>query len=83
MERKATIIDMGNDTFFISILFDIGFIHFLDKKTYQTVVLENVYVDDIISYQNGTPIEQLFPHLSKIEKSLLKERVEGINLNLN
>jgi len=74
---------MGNDTFFISVLFDIGFIHFLDKEISKTVTIENVLRSEVNAYENGTPITEAFPNMSNIDQSILKLRIEFTDLNIN
>ena len=74
---------MGNDTFFISVLSDIGFIHYLDKDTNKTVVIENVLRNEVNAYEDGIPVTEAFPNMSSIDQSILKVRIEPVDLNLN
>ena len=84
MERTATIIDMGNDVFFISIVHNIGVIQFVDKDTGKTVVIPNVLRKEIETYENGASVDDAFPTMTSLNKKALEIRMNGIdNITLN
>lgn len=84
MDRKATIIDMGNNTFFVSIVHSVGIIQFVDESTGKTVVIPNVLRREIEAYENGTSVDDAFPTMTSLNKKALEIRMNGIdNITLN
>ena len=74
MDREATIIDMGNNTFFVSIIHSVGIIQFVDESTGKTVVIPNVLRSEI----------EAFPAMTSLNKKALEIRMNGIdNITLN
>jgi len=84
MDREATIIDMGNNTFFVSIIHSVGIIQFVDESTGKTVVIPNVLRREIEAYENGTSVDDAFPTMTSLNKKALEIRMNGIdNITLN
>tara|TARA_R110001592_G_scaffold129906_3_gene342703 strand:- start:126 stop:380 length:255 start_codon:yes stop_codon:yes gene_type:complete len=84
MDREATIIDMGNNTFFVSIIHSVGIIQFVDESTGKTVVIPNVLRSEIEAYENGTSVDDAFPAMTSLNKKALEIRMNGIdNITLN
>jgi hypothetical protein len=86
MSKNATIIDMGNNTFFVSIVYSVGIIQFVDESTGKIVVIPNVLRSEIESYENGTSVDEAFPTMTSLNKQTLEYRINGIDnikLNLN
>ena len=84
MDREATIIDMGNNTFFVSIVHSVGIIQFVDESTGKTVVIPNVLRREIEAYENGTSVDDAFPTMTSLNKKALEIRMNGIdNITLN
>ncbi len=84
MSKEATIIDMGNNTFFVSIVFSVGIIQFVDESTGKTVVIPNVTRREVEEYENGASINDAFPAMTSLNKKALETRMNGIdNITLN
>ena len=79
MDKKATIIDMGNNTFFVSIVHSVGIIQFVDESTGKTVVIPNVLRREIEAYENGASVDDAFPTMTSLKKKALEIRMNGIN----
>jgi len=84
MDREATIIDMGNNVFFISIVYSVGIIQFVDESTGKTVVIPNVLRSEVEAYENSDSIDESFPTMTSLNKKALECRMNGIdNITLN
>ena len=84
MDREATIIDMGNNTFFVSIVHSVGIIQFVDESTGKTVVIPNVLRREIEAYEDGVSVDDAFPTMTSLNKKALEIRMNGIdNITLN
>ena len=79
MDKKATIIDMGNNTFFVSIVHSVGIIQFVDESTGKTVVIPNVLREEIEAYENGASVHEAFPTMTSLNKQALETRINGID----
>ena len=82
MDRSATIIDMGNNTFFVSIVYSVGIIQFVDESTGKTVVIPNVMRAEIEKLQDGASVDDAFPTMTSLDRRALEHRLNGIN-NVN
>ena len=84
MDKEATIIDMGNNTFFVSIIYAIGVIQFVDENSGKTIVIPNVTRREIELYENGASIDEAFPAMTSLNRKALEYRMNGIdNIKLN